>query len=122
MSSLSAGMPPSSLTAALPMPPPSVSERLLRKRTVCAETSKEARLVPSWACQMRGPPVTGSAVNRPSNSTFEPFLRYWLQVSPVLPQAETRNQMVSLTVSALLLVYWRLVATEKDVTAWPEGV
>src|SRR5665648_516590 len=83
---------------------PSISPREDRKRTVPALTSKEAREVPSWACQMRGPPVAGSLVRRPSTSTLLPFLRYWLQVSACLPQAEMRNQVVSLTCSPLLLV------------------
>src|SRR5512141_1000085 len=117
-----AGPMPSSVTGAPPPVPPSVSPRELRKRTVWAFTSKEARDEPSCEVQMRGPPVAASAVRRPSTSTLEPFLRYWLQVSAILPQTETRNQIVSLIDSPLLLVYWRLVATEKEVTGWPEGV
>ena len=49
-----------------PMPPPSVSLRELRKRTVWALTSKEARGEPSWAFQMRGPPVLTRMVFAPS--------------------------------------------------------
>src|SRR5512136_306988 len=108
---------PSSPVIAPAIPGSAVSLRELRKRTVWALTSKEARVEPSFPVQVRGPPVLASAVRRPSTSTLEPFLRYWLQISPVLPQAETRNQIVSLMVSQLLLVYWRLVATEKEVTA-----
>src|SRR5512144_76093 len=103
-------------------PPESDSARVLRKRTVCALTSKEAPELPSCFCQMRGPPVFLSGVRRPSTRTFEPFLRYWLQISACLPHAETRNQIVSLTCSPLEEVYLRLDATENEVTAWPEGV
>src|SRR5512140_244750 len=104
------------------MPPPSPSARVLRKRTVPAVTSKDAPDEPSCFCQMRGPPVFLSGVSRPSTSTLEPFLRYWLQISACLPHAEMRNQIVSLTCSPLEDVYLRLDATENDVTAWPEGV
>src|SRR5512135_3374249 len=100
-----------------PPPPPSPSARVLRKRTVPAVTSNEAPELPSCFVQMRGPPVFLSGVRRPSTRTLEPFLRYWLQISACLPQAEIRNQMVSLTCSPLEDVYLRFDATEKDVTA-----
>src|SRR5512143_320741 len=103
-------------------PPPSLSPRVVRKRTVCALTSKEEPEVPSCFCQMRGPPVFLSGVSRPSTSTFEPFFRYWLQISACLPHADIRNQMVSLTCSPLDDVYFRFEATENEVTAWPDGV
>src|SRR5512136_1725647 len=103
-------------------PPESDSARVLRKRTVCALTSKDAPEVPSCFCQMRGPPVFLSGVRRPSMRTLEPFLRNWLQISACLPQAEMRNQITSVCFWPLLSVQERLEATEKEVTAWPEGV
>src|SRR5512133_1981802 len=103
-------------------PIPSPSPLGLRKRTVLAVTSNEAPGVPSWRFQMRGLPVLGSAFKRPSTRTLLPLCRYWLQVSACFPHAETRNQMVSLTCWPLFDVYWRLLATEKLVTAWPLGV
>src|SRR5512134_2399447 len=111
-------MPPMPITG----PSPLISPREDKKRTVPAVTSKEAPMEPSCLFQMRGPPVFLSGVRRPSMRTFEPFLRYWLQISACLPHVVTRNQMVSLTCSPLPVVYWRLVATENDVTACPEGV
>src|SRR5919205_4171357 len=99
-------------------PSPGPSPREDRKRTVPAVTSKEAPVEPSCLFQMRGPPVALSGVRRPSIRTFEPFLRYWLQISACLPQVVTRNQTVSLTCSPLPVVYCRFVATENDVTAW----
>src|SRR3990172_8823389 len=93
-----------------PISPPSWREE--RKRTVLAVTSNEVPAVPSCLVQMRGPPVALSGVKRPSTRTLEPFLTYWLQTSAVLPQVETRNQMVSFTCSPFEAVYWRLVATE----------
>src|SRR5689334_6736389 len=114
--------PPPISPAAAPGPSPPDSPREDRKRTVLAVTSNEARGVPSCAVHTRGPPVAPSGVSRPSTSTLPPFLRYWLQTSACLPQVVTRNQTVSLIVSPALFVYWRLVATEKDVTGWPEGV
>src|SRR5512135_447852 len=104
---------PTKLDSPLPveLPPPSTSLRDERKRTVLAVTSKEARAEPLWSVHMRGPPVFWSGVNRPSTSTLEPFLTYWLQTSACLPQVVTRNQIVSFTCSPLLDVYWRLVAT-----------
>src|SRR5512135_53129 len=103
-------------------PPPSPSARVLRKRTVPAVTSKLAPELPSCFCQMRGPPVFLSGVRRPSTRTLEPFFRYWLQISACLPQAEIRNQIVSLTCSPFDEVYFRLEATGNEVTAWPDGV
>src|SRR5512139_3905756 len=100
--------------------PPSPREE--RNRTVPAVTSKEAPAVPSCLVQMRGPPVALSGVSLPSINTFVPFLTYWLQTSACFPQVVTRNQIVSLTCSPFPVVYCRLVATEKDVTACPEGV
>src|SRR5512143_4073108 len=114
-------------SSATPISPPvgaisPASLREERKRTVEAVTSKEAPALPSCLVQTRGPPVFLSGVRRPSINTLEPLRRYWLQTSACFPQAEMRNQMVSFTCSPLEAVYWRFVATEKDVTAWPEGV
>src|SRR5512132_2524626 len=118
--SSSAGISAPSMPPIICPSPPSPRED--RKRTVPAVTSKDAPEEPSCLVQMRGPPVALSGVRRPSIKTFEPFLTYWLQTSACLPQVVTRNQMVSFTCSPLPVVYWRLVATEKDVTACPEGV
>src|SRR5512142_3238790 len=117
LSPASASPPPASPAAPSPVPSP----REERKRTVWALISKEAPGVPSWRVQMRGLPFL-SAFRRPSTSTLLPLCRYWLQVSAVLPNTETRNQIVSSTFSPALLVYWRLEATEKLVTGWPLGV
>src|SRR5512143_3100299 len=120
------GMSSSGGNSAASLPPAAgtspASLREDRKRTVEAVTSKEAAAPPSCLVHTRGPPVVLSGVRRPSINTFEPLRRYWLQTSACLPQAEIRNQMVSLTCSPLEAVYWRLLATEKEVTACPEGV
>src|SRR6266542_1250797 len=116
-------------SSAISMPPPPetgplspTSPRAERKRTVVGVISNEEPAVPSCLVQMRGPPVVLSGVRRPSTSTLEPFFTYWLQASADFPHVETRNQIVSLTCSPFPAVYWRLVATEKDVTACPDGV
>src|SRR3972149_700014 len=85
--------------------PLSASERDDRNRTVPALISNDALGLPSWAFQILGPPVVGSAVRRPSTNTLLPFRRYWLHVSACLPQADTLNQVVSLIDSPFLLVY-----------------
>src|SRR6266545_7127315 len=99
-----------------------ISPREDRKRTVAAVTSNDEAVEPSPFVQIRGPPVALSGVRRPSTNTFIPFFTYWLQTSACLPQVETQNQIVSLICSPLPVVYCRLVATENEVTAWPEGV
>src|SRR5262245_1167426 len=100
----------------------SPSPREDRKRTVEAFTSKDEPVEPSCFVQTRGPPVALSGVRRPSTKTLMPFLTYWLQASACLRQVVKRHQIVSLTCSPLPVVYWRLEASEKEVTACPEGV
>src|SRR4026207_1600995 len=118
----------SSAGISAPSMPPIMGPSLLsspreeRHRPLPAVTSKEAPMEPSCLFQIRGPPVFLSGVSLPSIRTFEPFLRYWLQISACLPHVVTRNHLVSLTCSPLPVVYWRFVATENDVTACPEGV
>ena len=73
--------------------------------------------MPSCRVHTRGPPEAGSAVKRPSMRPLLPRFKYWLQVSACLPQADTRNQTVSLTRCPSDAVNCRLVATEKFVTA-----
>src|SRR5205085_3206151 len=101
---------------------PPDSPRVDRNLTVSAVTSNEARVWPSCPCHRRGLPVFGSAFIRPSTSTFEPFFRYSLDASALLPNTDTRHQMVRSCCWPSCPVHFSLVAMEKLVTAAPEGV
>ena len=87
------------------MPGSLVSPRELRKRTVPALTSKEAARR-SHPCADPDARSAGGGIG--CQAAFHQHLGAFLEILvarplPVLPQAETRNQMVSLTSLAVVI-------------------